>query len=198
MTDWLSSPVLEGRHARLEPLSIDHAEGLFEAGKDPAIWTWLSVRQPTTVAETRQMIEDILAVRRAGGRLPWVQVDTATNDIAGTTSYYEIDPLNRGLYIGYTWIGAPWQRTAINTEAKLMLLSRAFDVLGAHRVGWHVDIRNEKSQRAVERLGATREGVLRRHKIRVDGTVRDTVVFSVTDHEWPTIRDGLIARLDRR
>jgi RimJ/RimL family protein N-acetyltransferase len=192
--EWSERPVLVGRHVRLEPLTEQHAERLHEAGKDPAIWTWLSVRQPADLAATRRYLAGALAMP---GRLAFAQVDAVTGEVAGTTSYYEIDPKHGGLYIGHTWIGARWQRTALNTEAKLLLLTRAFEVLGAHRVGWHTDLSNERSQRAIERLGARREGVLRAHRIRPDGTLRDTVVYSVTAPEWPAVRDGLAQRLSR-
>jgi RimJ/RimL family protein N-acetyltransferase len=193
-TEWHDLPTLTGRHVRLEPLTREHAPGLFEAGRDPAIWTWLSVHQPRTVEEMTDFVEAALA---DPSRLAWAQIDTASGEVAGTTSYYEIDEKHRGLYIGHTWIGARHQRTALNTEAKLMLLTRAFDVLGAHRAGWHTDVRNERSQRAVLRLGATREGVLRAHRVRKDGSLRDTVVLSVTATEWPDVRERLTARLGR-
>jgi len=192
--EWFERPVLEGRHVRLEPLTPDHAPALLAAGSDPVVWTWLSVRQPRDLAAAQAMVEAQLAdpARRA-----WAQIDTASGEVAGTTSYYEIDPHHRGLYIGHTWIGTRWQRTALNTEAKLLLLTRAFDVLGAIRVGWQTDHRNERSQRAIERLGATREGVLRAHRVRPDGTLRDTVTYSVTAPEWPGVRARLTARLDQ-
>ncbi|MBW4719779.1 GNAT family N-acetyltransferase [Saccharothrix obliqua] len=187
---WYDRPVLTGEHVRLEPLSTEHAEGLLEAGKDPDIWTWLSTRQPRDADESRALVEQALA---DPGRRAWAQVDPATGEVAGTTSYYEIDPKHRGLYIGYTWIGTRWQRTALNRDAKRLLLARAFEDLGAHRVGWHTDIRNERSQRAIERLGATREGVLRVHRVRPDGTLRDTVVYSMTAAEWPAAKARLTA-----
>ncbi|RKT52122.1 GNAT family N-acetyltransferase [Saccharothrix australiensis] len=187
---WYDRPTLVGEHVRLEPLTLDHAEGLLEAGKDPDVWTWLSVRQPRTVAEARTMVERILA---DPDRRAWAQIDPRTGEVAGTTSYYEIDPVNRGLYIGYTWIGTRWQRTALNSNAKLLLLTRAFEDLGAHRVGWHTDGRNERSQRAIERLGATREGLLRVHRVRPDGSLRDTVVYSMTADEWPAAKAALKA-----
>ncbi|CCH27639.1 GNAT family protein [Actinosynnema sp. NPDC047251] len=187
---WYDRPTLVGEHVRLEPLSVDHAEGLLDAGKDPDIWTWLSLRQPRTPAEARTMVETILA---DPDRRAWAQVDPVTGEVAGTTSFYDIDPVHRGLYVGYTWIGARWQRTALNRAAKLLLLTRAFEELGAHRVGWHTDGLNERSQRAIERLGATREGVLRSHRIRPDGTLRDTVVYSMTAAEWPAVKARLRA-----
>ncbi|ONI81883.1 GNAT family N-acetyltransferase [Saccharothrix sp. ALI-22-I] len=186
--NWYDRPALIGDHVRLEPLTPDHAEGLHEAGKDPDVWTWLSARQPTTVEDTRAYIERRLTDPTS---VVWAQIDPRTNEVAGTTSYYEIDPKHRGLYIGHTWIGTRWQRTALNTNAKFLLLRRAFEDLGAHRVGWHTDLRNERSQKAIERLGATREGVLRVHRVRPDGTLRDTVVYSMTAAEWPALKARL-------
>jgi N-acetyltransferase len=190
--EWFDRPVLTGRHVRLEPLTREHALGLLAAGNDPAVWTWLSVRQPQDEAAALAMVDATLA---DPNRCAWAQVDAETGAVAGTTSYYDIDPHHRGLFIGHTWIGARWQRTALNTEAKLLLLTRAFDVLGANRVGWQTDHRNERSQRAIERLGATREGVLRAHRIRPDGTLRDTVTYAVTAPEWPSVRTRLTDRL---
>ncbi|GAA3828021.1 MULTISPECIES: GNAT family N-acetyltransferase [Amycolatopsis] len=190
--NWHDRPALRGKHVHLEPLGQEHAEGLHEAGRDAEVWRWLSLRQPATLDDTRAMIDDILA---EPGRIAWAQVDATTGRVAGTTSYYEIVPRHRGLAIGYTWIGSPWQRTALNTEAKLLLLERAFDVLGARRVTWHTDHRNEKSQRAIERLGASREGLLRAHRIRPDGSRRDTVVYSLLAEEWPTTQENLLDRV---
>lgn len=189
--DWYDRPVLSGRHVRLEPLTMAHAEGLLAAGEDPDVWKWLSVKQPTDVAQAERMVADVLAdpIRRA-----WAQIDLASGEVAGTTSYYDVDPKHRAVWIGHTWIGARWQRTGLNTDAKLLLLTRAFEVLGAHRVGWHTDVNNLRSQRAIERLGATREGVLRAHRVRPDGTLRDTVVYSVTAPEWPSVHNGLTSR----
>ncbi|UQS27680.1 GNAT family N-acetyltransferase [Amycolatopsis thermalba] len=189
---WHDRPALHGKHVHLEPLGPEHAEGLHEAGRDPEVWRWLSLRQPVTLDATKAMIDDILA---EPGRLAWAQVDATTGRVAGTTSYYEIVPRHRALAIGYTWIGRPWQRTALNTEAKLLLLERAFNVLGAQRVTWHTDHRNEQSQRAIERLGASREGVLRAHRIRPDGSRRDTVVYSLLAEEWPTTQRKLLDRV---
>ena len=187
-TDWFDRPVMTGPHVRLEPLTEDHVEGLHEAGKDPAVWPWLGMVQPTTVDETRAMVAKALADPH---RRAWAQVDPATGEVAGTTSYYEVDPVHRGVYIGHTWIGTRWQRTGLNTGSKLLMMGRAFDVLGAHRVGWHTDMLNAQSRTAIERLGATFEGTLRAHRVRPDGTLRDTAVYSVTAPEWPAVRKGL-------
>lgn len=190
--DWKHRPALSGEHVRLEPLTSEHAEGLYKAGADPAIWTWLAVRQPEDVGGMRVIVDKILA---DGSRLAWAQVDAHTGEVAGTTSFYQIDAAHQILSIGHTWIGKPWQRTRLNTEAKLLLLRRAFDDLGTNRVSWETDIRNEQSQRAIERLGARREGVLRAHRVRPDGTLRDTVVYSVTAAEWRSVETGLVTRL---
>ncbi|MBT2400662.1 GNAT family N-acetyltransferase [Streptomyces sp. ISL-100] len=195
---WFERPTLTGRYVRLEPLTADHAEGLFEALKDPAVWTWLSKRQPADVAGMRKIVEGLLAKQEEGDSIALAQIDVATGEVAGSTSYYEITPADRGIAIGSTWLGARYQRTGINTEAKLLLLGRAFDDLGARRVTWHTDHRNERSQRAIERLGARHEGVLRSHRTRPDGTVRDTVVYSMLRDEWPTAREALTTRLLRR
>ncbi|RZQ61594.1 GNAT family N-acetyltransferase [Amycolatopsis suaedae] len=189
---WNERPTLAGEHVRLEPLELHHTEGLFEAGRDPDVWTWLSVFQPADVAATRDMITSILA---DPARQAFAQIDACTGAVAGTTSYYQLDARNRILCIGHTWIGTPWQRTALNTEAKLLLLTHAFDVRDANRVAWETDINNTRSQRAIERLGAVREGILRGHRIRKEGSIRDTVLYSVTKPEWPVVRDRLAARL---
>ncbi|WP_067489389.1 GNAT family N-acetyltransferase [Actinomadura hibisca] len=196
MTDaWFDRPVLTGRHVRLEPLSAEHAEGLFAAGKDPGVWTWLNEPQPGDVAGMRAQIDAALAACELRERLPWAQIDVATGEVAGTTSYYAITPEHRGVAIGHTWLGTRWHRTGLNTEAKLLLLGRAFDGLGAIRVEWHTHVRNERSRQAIQRLGTTFEGVLRNHRIRADGSLRDTATYSMIDLEWPEARAALRARL---
>ena len=185
---------MSGEHVRLEPLTAEHAGGLYKAGSDPAVWTWLAVRQPDDIGGMRTLVDNILA---DGTRLAWAQVDAATGEVAGTTSFYQIDANHRILSIGHTWIGKPWQRTPLNSESKLLMLRHAFEELGANRVSLETDIRNEASQRSNERLGAQREGVLRAHRIRPDGTLRDTVVYSVIAEEWPGVRESLVARLAR-
>ncbi|MFD9965372.1 GNAT family N-acetyltransferase [Amycolatopsis sp. NPDC058986] len=192
MNHWQTHPTLTGDHVRLEPLTADHAKGLFEAGKDPGIWTWLSLRQPADLPAAERMVEQMLADRT---RQAWAQIDAKTGRVAGTTSYYQVSEAHRILSIGFTWLGADWHRTALNTEAKLLLLTHAFETLGAQRVSWETDIRNLRSQRAIERLGALREGVLRAHRIRPDGSSRDTVVYSMVETEWPPARQRLRERL---
>jgi RimJ/RimL family protein N-acetyltransferase len=190
VSDWNTQPILSGEHVRLEPLSPEHAKGLFEAGADPGIWTWLSARQPADVPAMERFVEQALA---DPDRRPFAQID-ASGRVAGTTSYYQVVEKHRILSIGHTWIGAAWQRTGLNTESKLLLLTHAFETLGAQRVSWETDIRNLRSQRAIERLGALREGILRAHRIRPDGSSRDTVTYSMVAPEWP----GAKARLNER
>ena len=188
---WHDPVVLRGEHVVLEPLDLSHAEELHAASEDPEVWRHLGSRQPADAAGMRQIIADHLDAQQRGEQVCWAQRCARTGAVVGTTSWYEIDPVRRSLAIGYTWLGRPWWRTGVNTEAKLLLLTRAFEELDAVRVVWHTDIRNERSQRAVERLGATREGVLRHHKQRPDGSWRDTAQYSMLAPEWPDARARL-------
>ncbi|WP_086663956.1 GNAT family N-acetyltransferase [Lentzea kentuckyensis] len=181
-----------GKHVRLEPLSLEHAGELFEVTRDPDIWTWLLNRQPETVDDMRAWIDQALATREA-----FAQIEVATGRVVGTTSFYEVVPEHRRLVIGYTIVGSAWHGTAINPEAKLLLLSEAFDVRGALRVGWYTDASNVRSQRAIEKLGASKDGVLRAHVTRPDGSQRDTVVYSMVPAEWPAARERLVSRVSR-
>lgn len=192
VSDWNARPTLSGEHVRLEPLTPEHAKGLFEAGSDPGVWAWLSIRQPGDLPAAEQMVAEALA---DPDRRPFAQIDVASGRVAGTTSYYQVVEKHRILSIGHTWIGADWQRTGLNTESKLLLLQHAFETLGAQRVAWETDIRNLRSQRAIERLGALREGVLRAHRIRPDGSSRDTVTYSMLAPEWPAAKARLNERL---
>ncbi|MFI7074185.1 bifunctional pyridoxamine 5'-phosphate oxidase family protein/GNAT family N-acetyltransferase [Micromonospora sediminicola] len=192
---WRDPVALRGEHVLLEPLDLSHAEELHAATEDPEVWRHLGGPQPADVAEMRRVLAAYLDAQECGERVCWVQRCAVTGAVVGTTSYYEIDPVRRSLGIGHTWLGRPWWRTGVNTEAKLLLLGRAFDDLDAMRVVWHTDIRNERSQRAIERLGATREGVLRQHKQRPDGSWRDTVQYSMLAQEWPNAQLRLRERL---
>jgi len=197
MSAYFERPVLVGRHVRLEPLTPDHAEGLLAACKDPGVWTWLPLKQPADLPEMRAVVSDLIARLAAQLQVTWAQIDASTGEVAGITAYHDIVPKDRGLYIGSTWIGTRWHRTGVNTEAKLMLLERAFDTLGVIRVGWMTHHANLRSQRAIERLGAKRDGVLRNHRIMPDGSIRHSVVYSMIDTEWPAARDALQAKLAR-
>lgn len=196
-TPWHDPAPLGGEHVLLEPLDLAHADDLHTATADDDVWRHLSVPRPTEPAGTAAVIASALAAQQRGERVPWVQRCAVTGAVVGTTSYYEIDPERRSVGIGHTFLGRPWWRTGINTEAKLLLLGRAFDDLGAVRVVWHTDIRNARSQAAIERLGATREGVLRMHRQRPDGSWRDTVQYSMTVDEWPNAQARLRERLLR-
>lgn len=183
--------------ARLEPLGLHHAQGLHQAGPDPVIWAWLPFAQPKTLAQMQQYIERALAAQAQGAELPFAVIDTRTGQVAGTTRYLDVQPENRGLEIGATWYGVAWQRTRINTECKLMLLTHAFDTLGAVRVQLKTDGRNQRSQNAILRIGAQYEGRLRKSRVLHDGFIRDTVYFSIIADEWPAVRAGLLAKLAR-
>jgi RimJ/RimL family protein N-acetyltransferase len=187
--------VLEGRYVRLVPLSRDHVPALCEIGLDPEIWRWTPTRVATT-ADMETYVAEGLAEHDAGRALPFAQIDVATDRVVGCTRLANIDRAHARAEIGWTWLGRPWQRTAINTEAKLLLFTYAFDVMGCRRVELKTDRMNEQSRRAIGRLGAVEEGVFRRHMITATGRSRDTVYFSVIDDEWPAVRSGLQHRLD--
>ena len=193
---WAVAPVLlTGRHVRLEPLTLGHAAGLVEALGDDEVWQHIPARRPQTVDAMRDYLARLLGARWTGSQVAWAQVEPATGRVIGLTSYHDIDADRRAVGIGHTIVGKPWWRTGVNTEAKLLLLAHAFDDLGAERVFWHTDIRNERSQQAIARLGAVREGVMRRHKQRADGSWRDTVIFGMTVDEWPEAGRKLRERL---
>ncbi|MEV0809555.1 bifunctional pyridoxamine 5'-phosphate oxidase family protein/GNAT family N-acetyltransferase [Micromonospora sp. NPDC050200] len=194
---WREAATMRGGHVLLEPLDLTHADELFTATAEPDVWAHLGHPLPTDPAAMTEIVAGALAAGHRGERVPWVQRCARTGAVVGTTSYYDIDPERRSVAIGYTWLGRPWWRSGINTEAKLLLLTRAFDELGAVRVVWHTDIRNSRSQAAIERLGATREGVLRRHRQRPDGSWRDTVLYAMTVDEWPNAQLTLRERLLR-
>jgi RimJ/RimL family protein N-acetyltransferase len=195
---WYAQPVLPGILVRLEPLAIEHAAGWVAAAGGPQdaeeVFRWTSVH-PLDLDSARAQIEAALAARARGQRLPYAQLDARTGEVIGSTSLYEVDPSVRTVAIGHTWLGRRWWRTGHNTESKLLLLRYAFDELGAVRVVWHTDIYNTRSQAAIARLGATREGELRKHRIRRDGSWRTTVQYSMTDDDWPAARRFLTERL---
>ena len=193
-TDFHATPVLAGSSVRLEPLTREHASALLAAADDDAVFAHLTFVRPRTLADAEEVVDRYLS----GPQVPWVQVEVASGEVVGMTSYYDVDAGLRTVAIGWTWLARRVWRTGVNTEAKLLLLSRAFDDLGCVRVVWHTDIRNERSQAAIARLGAQREGVMRKHKLRPDGSWRDTVTFAMIDDEWPAARAALEDRLARR
>ncbi len=187
---------LTGRGIRLEPLERAHHDALEEAAADGELWRIRvsSVPEPGGMAG---YIEQALASRAAGDRFPFAVIEEATGRVLGSTSFHDIAPAVRRVEIGYTWYARSVQRTHVNTAAKRLLLAHAFETLGCGVVGWRTDNLNLASQRAIERLGAKKDGVIRGHALRRDGTVRDTVMYSVTAGEWPEIRAHLDHLLDR-
>ena len=187
---------LERGPVRLVPLGREHEAGLQAAASDGALWTlrYTSVPEPEN---TLAYIETALAGQAAGHRLPFAVLDGAKGEVLGCTSYHDIVPAIGRLEIGWTWYAKRAQRSAVNTTAKLLLLEHAFETLGARLVGWRTDIFNLASQRAIERLGARRDGVIRHHALRRDGTVRDTVMYSLTSGEWPEVKAHLLWQLAR-
>ncbi|MEV6346095.1 bifunctional pyridoxamine 5'-phosphate oxidase family protein/GNAT family N-acetyltransferase [Actinoplanes sp. NPDC051851] len=192
---WTDPVVLEGRHVRLEPLTPGHAGELFEALDDAEVWRHIPITQPTGVEGVAAMIADVLRGQWQGDRAAWAQVDPVTGAVIGMTTYHDIDADRRSAAIGHTMVGRKWWRTGVNTEAKLLLLERAFETLGAERVFWYTDVRNERSQNAIARLGASRDGLIRRQRLRPDGTWRDTVLFAMMADEWPAAARRLRERL---
>ncbi|HSE53347.1 MAG TPA: GNAT family protein [Gemmatimonadales bacterium] len=187
---------LEGHGVRLEPLTEAHRDGLAAAAADGRLWElwYTSVPGPE---ETAKYIADALAGQQAGHMLPWVVRELGTGVIAGTTRYHDILPQVDRVEIGYTWYAARWQRSHVNTACKLLLLGHAFDTVGCRVVGLRTDNFNFASQRAIEALGAQKDGVIRHHMARRDGTVRNTVIYSILAAEWPDVRRHLALRLAR-
>ena len=182
---------LECRDVILEPLDPDHAQGLLDAGRDGAIWRYMPADAFETIDDSKAWIRNALDEQNAGDRLAFAIVDPASGRAIGSTSYLEIRRRHRSLEIGWTWITPAFQRTGVNTQCKQALLAHAFDTLGAVRVQFKTDLRNIRSQRAIERIGGTREGTLRQSLILPSGYVRDSVYFSILDSEWPAVRERL-------
>ena len=189
--------ILEGDAVRIVPLDPAHANDLLVAAADPEIWRYMPIPQPTSLAEVTAWIDDAWKHAGTGEQVPFALIDPRTDRAIGSTRFLEIRSEWRTLEIGWTWLAASVQRTAVNTETKYLLLRHAFRDLGAIRMQFKVDARNVKSQRAVERIGAVREGVLRKQRINHDGYVRDAVYYSILDQEWPVIEPQLRAMLAR-
>ena|ERR1035437_3624887 len=187
---------LEGAHVRLEPLAEAHHAVLSEVALDPDLWrvNAYAIRSPQ---EMKASIEGMLAAQAAGTMLPFVNIERASQRVIGATRFMNIEPAHRRVEIGGTWIAKPWQRTAINTEAKYLMLRHAFETLGCIRVELKTDALNEKSRNAILRIGAKEEGTLRQHMVTWTGRLRDTVYFSILDSEWPQVKAGLEAKLTR-
>jgi RimJ/RimL family protein N-acetyltransferase len=187
---------LEGHGVRLEPLARRHEAGLSAAAADGKLWElwYTSVPEP---GQTAKYVADALAGQKAGHMVPWAVRETGSGEIVGTTRYHDVVPALDRVEIGYTWYAARWQKSHVNTACKLLLLTHAFEELRSAVVGLRTDNFNFASQRAIEALGAKRDGVLRHHQLRRDGTVRDSVMYSILATEWPDVKRHLALRLAR-
>ncbi len=193
----LDAVTLEGRIVQLEPMSRDHLDGLLDVALDPSLWRW-TIARPTDRAGLEAWLETALANREAGTELPFVTVERATGRPIGSSRYLNIALEHRRLEIGWTWVAPAWQRGGANREAKLLMLGHAFEALGCLRVEFKTDARNERSRAALLGIGATFEGVFRKHMVMPDGRNRDSAWYSIVDDEWPEVERGLVARLRRQ
>jgi RimJ/RimL family protein N-acetyltransferase len=186
--------LLEGESVRLEPMTADHLPALIEVGMDPVIWKWTNnvVDKP---ADIERYVSDALKMRDAGTALPFVTIAKAGNKIVGSTRFGNIDPPNRKVEIGWTWVNPNWQRTAINTEAKLLMLTHAFETWKCIRVELKTDSNNAQSRAAIARIGGIEEGTLRNHMITESGRIRHSVYFSILDSEWESVKHELTSKL---
>jgi RimJ/RimL family protein N-acetyltransferase len=189
--------MLTGKHVRLEPMTEEHIPGLAQIGVGQDFWDFMLYGHMNTIADMTDWVRDILSRTEQGTDLPFVAIHLASGRVAGATRYLNIMPKDRGLEIGGTWYGVEFQRTAVNTECKYLLLRHAFETLGCIRVQLKTDLRNERSQKAIERLGAVKEGVLRNHMILPDGRYRHSVFYSILDAEWPQVKARLEDMLNR-
>lgn len=190
----VTATTLEGARIRLEPLAEVHHAALCLVGLDDELWRW-TPKPVHTAADMADYIAFALAEKKAGRALPFVIIDKATGQAIGSTRFGAIEPAHRRVEIGWTWLGRSWQRTAVNTEAKYLLLRHAFETLGCIRVELKTDALNERSRTAIRRVGAREEGTLRSHMITASGRVRDTVYYSILDREWPEVKVALESRL---
>ncbi len=188
---------LFGRYVCLEPLHIKHAEDLFHAGNNPEIWNYMPRSPLKNIEDTNQWIQETIEASQSGQEILFAIIDRETNQAVGSTRYLDIQPENDSLEIGWTWIGTKYQRTPINTETKYLMLCYAFETLRTVRVQLKTDGRNIRSQKAIERIGAVREGVLRKHRRMWDSHIRDTVYYSILDTEWPAVKNHLEELLSR-
>lgn len=189
--------VLEGSFVRLEPMTPEHHAGLAAVGLDPEIWRY-TLSMVRTPEDMRAYMNDALKLQRAGATLPFVTIERSSGRIVGSTRFGNYDAGNRRIEIGWTWIAPPWQRTAINTEAKYLMLSHAFEKLGCVRVELKTDVLNTPSRKAMLRIGAKEEGVLRKHSLVWNGRYRDSIYYSILDDEWAGVKRELEKMLIRR
>jgi RimJ/RimL family protein N-acetyltransferase len=194
MSPWSTAPVLGGHHVRLEPLAPSHADGLRRATDDVLAGHWYT---SVPAADGVEAYIDAALRMQSQGRALAFAVRDAAGVVVGTTRFYDLDPATPRLQIGYTWYARRVQRTGLNSDAKRLLLGYAFDTLGCAAVGFQTSWFNHASRRAIERLGAKRDGVIRNHMRHADGSLRDTVTYSILDQEWPAVRRHLESRLAR-
>lgn len=192
----VSPCTLAGQHVRLEPLELSHAEELLEVALEPELWRFTTRRIDSPEA-LRTFLETAVAERDAGVSLPFVTREAASGRAIGSTRFLDISRHDRRVEIGWTWIGKRWQRTAVNTEAKYLMLRHAFETWECVRVELKTSTLNERSRAAIERIGGVEEGIFRRHMRNADGTWRDTIWFSILDREWPDVKQRLEGRLAR-
>ncbi len=197
MNLWATPVTLTGRYVRLEPMTEAHIPALAEIGVGQAFWDFMLYGAMNTEADIAYWVRDILGRAGKGTDLPFVAVQLASGRVAGATRYLNMLPRDRGLEVGGTWYGLDFQRTVVNTECKYLLLQHAFETLGCIRVQLKTDLRNERSQQAIERLGAVKEGVLRNHMILPDGRIRHSVFYSILDTEWAGVKQRLERLLAR-
>jgi len=197
MTNWVTPVTLTGTYVRLEPMSEAHISGLAEIGVGQKFWDFMVYGSVNSVDDMRNWVLEILSRAEMGTDVPFVAVHLASGRVAGATRYMNIMPKDRGLEIGGTWYGLDFQRTPVNTECKYLLMRHAFETLGCIRVQLKTDLRNERSQKAIERIGAVKEGVLRNHMILPDGYHRHSVFYSILDTEWPAVKKRLEEMLER-
>ncbi|MCK5428480.1 MAG: GNAT family N-acetyltransferase [Anaerolineales bacterium] len=186
---------LTGRVVRLEPLAESHIPDLTIAAADESIWRYMRYGNITTEQQMRGWVQSMLAEQARGTDLPFAVVHIESGRAIGATRYLNISPQNLALEIGGTWYAVPYQRSAVNTECKYLLLEHAFERLGCIRVQFKTDPRNQRSQRALERIGAVKEGLLRKHMVLPDGFIRDSIFYSIIDTEWPTVKTDLEVKL---
>jgi RimJ/RimL family protein N-acetyltransferase len=196
MTNWVEPITLTGKHVRLEPLSESHIPGLTAIGAGQDFWDFMLYGRITTEDDMRNWVRDIMSRAKKGTDLPFAVIHLASGRVAGATRYLNIMPKDRGLEVGGTWYGLEFQRTAVNTESKYLLFTHAFEALKCIRLQIKTDARNIRSQRAIERIGAVREGVLRNHMILPDGRYRDSVFYSILDSEWPAVKTRIEKMLE--
>ncbi len=193
---FIETVTLTDRGITLVPLSFDHEAGLRAAAADGELWN-IRVTSVPEPENTRKYIEDALAMREAGNRFAFAVTESTTGRVLGSSSYHDILPAVKRVEIGYTWYAKSAQRSHVNTTCKLLLMTHAFETLGCAVVGWRTDNFNFASQAAIERLGAKKDGVIRGHALRRDGTIRDTVMYSLKQGEWPEVRAQLLYSLNK-